>query len=76
MKIIMRIIGFLLLIPLTIVKLIFVSINYCVATIILFTIAFVFMILSIFNQEYFWDKLWVELIDWLDKNCAFPIYIK
>lgn len=74
MNIIMKIIGILLLIPLTLVKLLSYSLVFILDALMLSPMAFIFIILIIFNKEYFWDKLWIGLIDWLEKYNAFPKY--
>lgn len=74
MNIIMKIIGILLLIPLTLVKLLSYSLVFILDALMLSPMTFIFIILIIFNKEYFWDKLWIGLIDWLEKYNAFPKY--
>jgi hypothetical protein len=70
----MKIIGILLLIPLTLVKLLSYSLVFILDALMLSPMTFIFIILIIFNKEYFWDKLWIGLIDWLEKYNAFPKY--
>lgn len=71
----MIIIKITLVIILNIIKYLFLIFWFMVVSLILFPVAILFMLLSILNYEYFWDKLWCGLLDYLDGKNLFPKFI-
>jgi len=68
----MNTITFLLSIPLFIIKSFMYIIWFLMIAFVLVIPALIFMFLSIFNSEYFWNKKWSGMIDSLEKYKLIP----